>query len=711
MADDVRRRLHGARTTFVRVFEVHVDAPPRGAAAAHCRPASSGSSGRPASLDAAVAAVRAARRAGGRRAAHRVLAADLQALGGASLGDVCAPPARRRPRRRRRGAVDLLADAAAAVRSRARRRPGVLRLTVHALPPERRGSRRSRARATCRRRSAGFRAFAPLPRAISVDGADDRLRRREAGRAGAAARRQHRVDPGRLAALRPEARAGRADRRRRRRRRRGGVDPGVLGHAAQPARGDPRQHPRGWPSSRSSGTGASTAGSADGAAMSDPPRRGRLSERAAARLRPRAAQPDRSRCGSTSPSKCAALLHEGAIDLGMIPVDRVSARARRTASCRASASSRMDRSRRWRCSRRRRSSEIRTIAADTSSRTSNALLRVLCVERFGIEPEFVPMAPRSGAMLRALRCRAGHRRPGAVPRSRRRSAPRRSTWASEWTAMTGLPFVWAFWAGPPGRCVADARGARWRRPATPAWPRRTQSPTAYCGPERAELGQALSEGQYPVRPGRRASTPGCGGTTSWRAGTAWSSAPARPVFYPMRRRVRRDGTAMSDRRAMMNVQRSRAGGAAADRRRRGAASSICTRRRALLGRLADEIRARKHPGARRHLHHRPQRQLHERLRGAVQLLRVLSAGRIGRGLRARLRGDLPEDRRDDRARRRAAAAAGRPQSRSAARVVRGSVPRGQGALSGVPAARAVAARGDSHLAAVAAAGAARSSSG
>ena len=26
--DDVRRRMHGARTTFVRVFEVHCGAPP-----------------------------------------------------------------------------------------------------------------------------------------------------------------------------------------------------------------------------------------------------------------------------------------------------------------------------------------------------------------------------------------------------------------------------------------------------------------------------------------------------------------------------------------------------------------------------------------------------------------------------------------------------------------------------------------------------------
>ena len=28
LGDEVRRRMHGARTTFVRVFEIHVEAPP-----------------------------------------------------------------------------------------------------------------------------------------------------------------------------------------------------------------------------------------------------------------------------------------------------------------------------------------------------------------------------------------------------------------------------------------------------------------------------------------------------------------------------------------------------------------------------------------------------------------------------------------------------------------------------------------------------------
>jgi hypothetical protein len=56
--DDVRRGLHGATTTFVRVFEIHVDAVPQ-----NLPPRTDAGEfrivGRPASIDAAVAAVRA----------------------------------------------------------------------------------------------------------------------------------------------------------------------------------------------------------------------------------------------------------------------------------------------------------------------------------------------------------------------------------------------------------------------------------------------------------------------------------------------------------------------------------------------------------------------------------------------------------------------------------------------------------------------------
>src|SRR5688572_1128359 len=115
-------------------------------------------------------------------------------------------------------------------------------------------------------------------------------------------------------------------------------------------------------------------------------------------------QSHRFSLGFDVPSKCAALLDEGAIDVGMVPSVEylrghqpyrivpnlgiisdvpVAAVAMFTAKP-------MDR--------------IRTIAADTSSRTSNGLLQVLCVEAFGIDAEFVPMAPDPDEMLR--RCDA-----------------------------------------------------------------------------------------------------------------------------------------------------------------------------------------------------------------------------------------------------------------------------------------------------------------
>src|SRR5262245_16604053 len=62
--DEERRRRHGVTTTFVRVFEAHVDAipasMPAGASAGEFRVV-----GKPASVAAAVAAVKAARAAAG----------------------------------------------------------------------------------------------------------------------------------------------------------------------------------------------------------------------------------------------------------------------------------------------------------------------------------------------------------------------------------------------------------------------------------------------------------------------------------------------------------------------------------------------------------------------------------------------------------------------------------------------------------------------
>jgi chorismate dehydratase len=86
---------------------------------------------------------------------------------------------------------------------------------------------------------------------------------------------------------------------------------------------------------------------------------------------------------------------------------------------------------------------IRTVALDTSSRTSVALLRVLLQERLGRQPEYRPQAPRLAAMLATADAALligdpALAAPAEVPRLDLGEA---------WSALTGLPFVYAFWAG------------------------------------------------------------------------------------------------------------------------------------------------------------------------------------------------------------------------------------------------------------------------
>jgi CofH/MqnC-like protein len=173
--DDVRRAMHGARTTFVRVFEIHVDAipasAPQGLAAGEVRLV-----GRPADERAAVAAVIAAAAiAGGvpltgfsladlrwlspHAEALQALCGTLRSAGLVAIADV---PLDSSP-------VAELAEAVLAARA------GGLaaeRLTVHAQPPD---AQRIDAQIDMveraqrlQDRAGGFRAFAPLPRSVSI---------------------------------------------------------------------------------------------------------------------------------------------------------------------------------------------------------------------------------------------------------------------------------------------------------------------------------------------------------------------------------------------------------------------------------------------------------------------------------------------------------------------------------------------------------------
>lgn len=163
MADDVRRRLHGARTTFVRVFEVHVGAAPAAfpasLAAGEIRVV-----GTPPSLEDAVAVVSAASRLAGNVPVTAFSLADLDRLG-VPIRDVAA-------RLRDAGLhavaevpVDAFDDAAPIL---AVRGEGLMayRLTVQTYGeiPSAAIVRRA---SDLQKDAGGFRTFAPLPRVVS----------------------------------------------------------------------------------------------------------------------------------------------------------------------------------------------------------------------------------------------------------------------------------------------------------------------------------------------------------------------------------------------------------------------------------------------------------------------------------------------------------------------------------------------------------------
>ena len=188
------------------------------------------------------------------------------------------------------------------------------------------------------------------------------------------------------------------------------------------------------------------------------------------------------------PSQCAELLHANAVDIGMIPSvefwrgsdEYAIVPGMGIVSSGAVASVALF--------TRKPLADVRSIAADTSSRTSNALLRVLCAERFGIAPTFVPMAPDADRMLRECDAALIIGDPALYFDSAAEGVTKIDL-GSEWTALTELPFVWAFWAGRPqviDPVVVEAL-TRARDQGVAA---SDEIADAYCGPARAAQGRA-----------------------------------------------------------------------------------------------------------------------------------------------------------------------------------------------------------------------------
>ncbi len=150
------------------------------------------------------------------------------------------------------------------------------------------------------------------------------------------------------------------------------------------------------------------------------------------------------------PSRCADLLHAGVVDLGLIPsieyhsgvyavVPDVAIASRGAVASVAIYTTKPMR-------------DVRSLALDTSSRTSVALARVLCAREFRIAPVFAPHGPDLPAMLAVADAAliigdvALFLEPGRVEKI---------DLGQVWTQSTGLPFVYAFWAGRPGVVTRD----------------------------------------------------------------------------------------------------------------------------------------------------------------------------------------------------------------------------------------------------------------
>jgi len=150
------------------------------------------------------------------------------------------------------------------------------------------------------------------------------------------------------------------------------------------------------------------------------------------------------------PSRCADLLHEGGIDVGLIPSieylrgNPLSIVPGLAIASRGPVTSVM-------LYTTRPMIDVRSIAMDTSSRTSVALVRVLCAKWFNITPSFEPLGPDLETMLdrHDAALLIGDIALFQSPVTSHQSPVEVIDLGQAWFERTGLPFVYAFWAGKP----------------------------------------------------------------------------------------------------------------------------------------------------------------------------------------------------------------------------------------------------------------------
>lgn len=102
--------------------------------------------------------------------------------------------------------------------------------------------------------------------------------------------------------------------------------------------------------------------------------------------------------------------------------------------------------------------QVRTLAADTSSRTSVALTRIILSRRYGAEPEFRPHAPAIEDMLAHADAALIIGDP-ALKLDPQQLPYLVTDLGLEWTEWTGLPMVFAVWAGASEHITPEVSAA------------------------------------------------------------------------------------------------------------------------------------------------------------------------------------------------------------------------------------------------------------
>ena len=164
-------------------------------------------------------------------------------------------------------------------------------------------------------------------------------------------------------------------------------------------------------------------------------------------------RPDRFAVRYDLPSICARLLHDREIDLGLIPSIEylrgdgyVMVPDCAVVSDGAVASVAIF--------TKVPIARVRSLALDTSSRTSVALTRVMTAKYFQIAPRFVDQGPDLEAMLAHADAALLIGDP-ALFVDHRRLGVEKIDLGQAWKDFTGLPFVYACWTGHPGALTSD----------------------------------------------------------------------------------------------------------------------------------------------------------------------------------------------------------------------------------------------------------------